>query len=76
MKLKHIKGGEETVIMEAPHEDALKAKASKMEGYPKDAEWRRGPRDGTQNAESADALSSEPSEIDLKDGSVLRITVD
>lgn len=76
MKLKHIKNGDETVIMEAPHEDALKARASKIEGYPEYAEWRRGPRGGTPNAESADALRSEPSEIDLEDGSILRITVD
>lgn len=76
MKLKHIKNGEETVIMEAPHEDALKARASKLEGYPHDATWRRGPFVDPQDQPAIEASKSEPSELDLDDGSLLRITTD
>lgn len=76
MKLKHIKNGEETVIMEAPHEDGLKARASKVEGYPEVAVWRRGPFEKSPGQSSVEAARSEPSELDLDDGSILRITMD
>ncbi len=73
MKLIHIDNGEETVIMEAPHEDGLKARASKVKGYPEDADWRLGTSEKTGQS-STDASGTEPLELELKDGSLLRIT--
>lgn len=76
MKLNYIKKGEETVIMEAPHEDALKARATRVEGYPNFAKWRRGSSGGSQDPSSVETSRSEPSELDLDDGALLRITTD
>lgn len=74
MKLIHLANGEETVIMEAPHEDALKAKARDVPGYPSSPAWRAGKTGNESGDSSLGAEEGNSKELDLEDGSTLRIT--